>query len=337
MSRPVVVYGVLNWGLGHAARSVPIIKALSQHYTVVVHAAGEAMELLQRELSSEILYDSGKDCPIRYYPSFPAWLSVIAQGWKLYGLYNYNHMQVQRLVDKYVPVAVIADSLYGFYDSRVKSILISHQLHSPCNPLMSGCLSYFSKFFSEIWIPDTASPTYQLSGDLSKHSSYSIPVRRIGHWSRFYYNPSSEKYDYLIVLSGPEPARTYFLKEIMKEMVLQEKKIIIVGQVKYLSSIPDNCEYRPLVSSGELQDLLNAAKVIISRCGYSTLMDLIAIKKRAWLFPMKGQPEQQYLAEYLLATKRAEKINTLRNMKGIALKEPLATDMLNEERLITLP
>ena len=42
---------------------------------------------------------------------------------------------------------------------------------------------------------------------------------------------------------------------------------------------------------------LNQSNVIISRSGYSTIMDLLALGKKAFFIPTPGQNEQEYLAE----------------------------------------
>jgi len=39
--------------------------------------------------------------------------------------------------------------------------------------------------------------------------------------------------------------------------------------------------------------------LVVSRSGYSTIMDLKALKKKAFLIPTPGQGEQLYLAKYL--------------------------------------
>jgi len=41
------------------------------------------------------------------------------------------------------------------------------------------------------------------------------------------------------------------------------------------------------------------SKVIVARAGYSTLMDLADWKKPCVLIPTPGQPEQEYLGEYI--------------------------------------
>ena len=40
--------------------------------------------------------------------------------------------------------------------------------------------------------------------------------------------------------------------------------------------------------------------MVISRCGYSTVMDLMTLQKKSILIPTPGQTEQEYLASYLM-------------------------------------
>src|SRR5690606_20574773 len=51
----------------------------------------------------------------------------------------------------------------------------------------------------------------------------------------------------------------------------------------------------------ELFKLLSHASWVICRPGYSTLMDLSLMQKKALLIPTPGQTEQEYLAENLAA------------------------------------
>ncbi len=43
----------------------------------------------------------------------------------------------------------------------------------------------------------------------------------------------------------------------------------------------------------------NASEYIISRTGYTTVMDICKLKKKAILIPTPGQTEQEYLADHL--------------------------------------
>jgi UDP-N-acetylglucosamine:LPS N-acetylglucosamine transferase len=42
------------------------------------------------------------------------------------------------------------------------------------------------------------------------------------------------------------------------------------------------------------------AEFIISRSGYSTVMDIAALRKKSILIPTPGQTEQEYLGSYLM-------------------------------------
>jgi UDP-N-acetylglucosamine:LPS N-acetylglucosamine transferase len=48
----------------------------------------------------------------------------------------------------------------------------------------------------------------------------------------------------------------------------------------------------------ELTSAMQSAQLIICRSGYSTIMDLHALKCQALLVPTPGQTEQEYLAEF---------------------------------------
>ncbi|MFT4524743.1 MAG: UDP-N-acetylglucosamine:LPS N-acetylglucosamine transferase, partial [Bacteroidia bacterium] len=52
----------------------------------------------------------------------------------------------------------------------------------------------------------------------------------------------------------------------------------------------------PHLSANQLQELMSKAKVVLSRSGYSTVMDLSVIGGKAIFVPTPGQTEQQYLA-----------------------------------------
>jgi len=47
-----------------------------------------------------------------------------------------------------------------------------------------------------------------------------------------------------------------------------------------------------------LYNVINNSKYIVSRAGYTTIMDLIALKRTAILVPTPGQTEQEYLSDY---------------------------------------
>jgi UDP-N-acetylglucosamine:LPS N-acetylglucosamine transferase len=60
-------------------------------------------------------------------------------------------------------------------------------------------------------------------------------------------------------------------------------------------------EYRPHASTAEIGGLLARARAVVCRGGYTTIMELASLGKKAVLVPTPGQTEQEYLARYLSA------------------------------------
>ena len=59
----------------------------------------------------------------------------------------------------------------------------------------------------------------------------------------------------------------------------------------------------------ELEKAIVEASFVISRCGYSTVMDLMELRKKSILIPTPGQTEQEYLAVHLMQQQYALCIN----------------------------
>jgi UDP-N-acetylglucosamine:LPS N-acetylglucosamine transferase len=71
----------------------------------------------------------------------------------------------------------------------------------------------------------------------------------------------------------------------------------------------------------ELQTVIEASEFVICRSGYSSIMDLATLqKKNVIMVPTPGQPEQEYLADFLeskglVYTISQEKLNVAKAMK----------------------
>ena len=114
------------------------------------------------------------------------------------------------------------------------------------------------------------------------------------------------KYDVAIILSGPEPQRSILEKIICEQarLVPGKKLILIRGlplETKPLNGLPDNLEHKNHLGGKELNDIIGQSDLVIGRCGYSTVMDLAVLGKKAVLIPTPGQTEQEYLAKHLAA------------------------------------
>ena len=101
------------------------------------------------------------------------------------------------------------------------------------------------------------------------------------------------------ILSGPEPQRTIFEKIILKEFSkLTNPCAIIGGNPGGKEFAKENINYYPHLKTGDFIEIVSHSKFIICRSGYSNIMDLSVLNKRAILVPTPGQTEQEYLAKY---------------------------------------
>ena len=65
-------------------------------------------------------------------------------------------------------------------------------------------------------------------------------------------------------------------------------------------SVPENVIVYSHLPAAELEEKIAAANFVVSRCGYSTVMDLAVLRKRSILIPTPGQTEQEYLSAHLM-------------------------------------
>jgi hypothetical protein len=112
----------------------------------------------------------------------------------------------------------------------------------------------------------------------------------------------SEDLDFLIIISGPEPQRTILEKIILNQVQeLPGEKILLLGRPQDNFEIKlDSCTtVRSYATEEEKIVLMNRAKFIISRSGYTTMMDMAELGKKCGFFiPTPGQTEQEYLSQY---------------------------------------
>ena len=108
--------------------------------------------------------------------------------------------------------------------------------------------------------------------------------------------------DYLVLISGPEPQRKR-LEEILTPMLpdLDGTTIALLGspQKTPTQTVSGRCTLISYATTREKERLMNRAKFVICRSGYTSMMELAELNKRHGLFiPTPGQPEQEYLSYY---------------------------------------
>ncbi|GAB4375963.1 MAG: glycosyltransferase [Salibacteraceae bacterium] len=302
--KQTVLVAPLPWGLGHATRCIPIIRReLRKGHNVLVAASGDHRALLQGVFGNRVSFI---DLPFMKI-GFPASRWVVLYFLLRSPLWLYwvgrEKIELNRSVVRHGITKIISDNRLGLFTEKARCIYVTHQLHivAPVlGPLLNLIHRWFMAQYDEIWVPDYASPP-GLAGVLSHPGRPVKNARYIGPLSRFEQPVSKTEKTIanLAIISGPEPARSHFENEIIKEfadkgtpaLVLRGKPGLreenFIGNVRVVSHMEDD----------GLVDAIARAENIVCRSGYSTIMDLHVLGVTARLVPTPGQAEQMYLAQ----------------------------------------
>jgi uncharacterized protein (TIGR00661 family) len=298
----------LDWGLGHATRCIPLIKELQRRNCVIfIATSGRAYELLKKEffLSIRIFEIDGYDPE---YPDGDGMVFKMAtQMGKFLRTIRKEQDQVEKIVERNAIDLVISDNRYGCYSTKVPSVIITHQLNIQMPPFWKWIEArvnkknheYINKF-AECWVP---APEDSFIPSLTQNNN-GLRVRNIGYLSRFQKQTLDKKYDICAICSGPEPQRSnldYILTSAFKKSPLQT--LLVCGKTEILGKYYKKDQRFSIANSlttEDLNEVIEQSDIIIARPGYSTVMDLAKLGKRAIFIPTPGQTEQQVLAEELM-------------------------------------
>ena len=299
ISNKLILISALDWGFGHTTRCVSIIQSLIESQNRIIFAGNSKQNQFIRNEFPTIQIEILEGYNIELSSKKNTYFQVLKQVLKIKKSINIEFDSVKRLVEKYNVDLVLSDNRYGFRDSNIESIFIGHQLNLQL-PIFKGSVnSYLLKFinkFSTVWIVDDE--VVNLAGNLSKPTNLKIPYRYIGLISRFRKIENPIEYDYLIIVSGPAPENSIFLYDMELHAKNSNLRIAIVSTVKSKREF-DTIDYFYNPTSVGMNVLLNKSKVIISKAGYTTLMELTILKKKTIFIPTKGQFEQEYLTGYV--------------------------------------
>ena len=316
-----ILYGVLNWGLGHASRSSVIIDyLLSQGAEVVITSDGLALGWL-RDKYPQLEFRELPAYAIRYPKSGSFGLKMLAQLPKIF----WRSQAERRLCSEWTRSAhfdlVISDNRLGFYSPNCPSLYLSHQLkiHAPpFSALASLAHRFYRQKYSATLVPDD--PKVKLSGQLSEEGQ-AIYCGFLSHLKPF---ETELKLDILVLLSGPEPQRSLLEEELLAKLPA-DKNIAFVRGAKSLKPKTSHAKLKfyEQVNSAELSELMRATELVICRSGYSSLMDLYQLRKKALLIPTPQQGEQEYLAQHLAPRFLSQKQGAI-DLSSESLKQALA-------------
>jgi len=302
----------LDWGLGHATRCVPVIRDLLNNNCEVWLAGEGRQEKLLREEFPSLVFLPLKGYRIKYAKNgFTG--NILLQVPSILRSIKEENKWLKEQVNKFGFDAVISDNRYGLYHEKIFSVFVTHQLYIKSSlgkwseKIVQQWNYKFINRFHECWVPDEKGEN-NLAGELSHPARLpNVPVKYIGALSRFssYSSLGNEviKDHLLIILSGPEPQRTILENKVIDQIVNYPATATIVrglpGEKNILPSTNTIHFYNHL-SSEELNNEATKAEFIVSRSGYSTVMDIAALRKKSILIPTPGQTEQEYLANFLM-------------------------------------
>ena len=296
--------------MGHAARCVPLIKQfVADGHEVIIGADKNPLAFLKQEFPTlKTVVIPGYEVN---YGEKGSTLKLFYESVKFFNFIKEEHSFVDKIVAENNIDMIVSDNRYGLYSDNVKSIIITHQLFVKApigEKIAHQKIEKLVAKFHECWIPDVAGDG-NLSGDLSHLKPIKSRYKFIGPLSRFssfcHTEPVEvlkEEYEIIAIISGPEPQRTIFEKLIFDEIERNKlKAVVMLGKPNEelgARSQELGVEVFNHLESSLLADYILKSKVVVCRAGYSSIMDLSALNKKAILVPTPGQTEQEYLAAY---------------------------------------
>ncbi|MEI7980558.1 MAG: glycosyltransferase family protein [Bacteroidota bacterium] len=308
----------LDWGIGHATRCIPVIRALQDSgYHIIAAASGRSLQFLKKECpeisvvefpGTRVNYPENNRLTLRMFRLAPVFLAGI---WK-------EHRTIKKLVSKFNPDLIISDNRYGCWHRGITSVFMTHQLDiqvprgirflkRPLNLINH----WFIRKYDECWIPDFE-PHKGLAGILSHPVKLPSNARYIGILSRFSAYPEllremdESVIDLVVMLSGPEPQRTILEKKILGFLDNIKLRVILIQGITEKEEsqvVNERIHIFSHLETEKMARVIQRTSMIICRSGYSSIMDIVTLGKRAVFIPTPGQTEQEYLARYLLEKK----------------------------------
>jgi hypothetical protein len=349
-----ILFVPLDWGLGHATRLVPLIEEAVR--------CGDEVWIGGNGRSGAWLKARFPDLPLE---AAPEWTLRHRKhlAWDFLGnLFSFgrglraDRRWANQTAERLGLTHLVSDHRYGLKVDAGKdgavSVLVLHQA-VPALPglwrwprwmeaaswLLWPWFRLRLRAFDEIWIPDHADQTRALAPALSHFGglrNLGLPVRYLGwqsRWSGFGVGlPQTNGEALLVVLSGPEPARSLWEANLLQQWQDWAKQEDLDGPAAFwmVRGLPDSAApltpSAPFSSSATLlaparvptfgywnspddatlATLMAGAGLIISRPGYSSLMDYAVWNQNQGrpvlhlcLVPAGGHSEQAYLAHKL--------------------------------------
>ena len=304
-----ILVAPLDWGLGHTARCVPVIAHLQAcgHIPIVACNAWQRVFIEKTFGPIDIIDLPGYNITYSRWNQY-AQAGLLSQIPGILRTIRTERQWLQHTVQQHRIEGIISDNRYGLYHDTLPSVIMTHQLQiktgmgSAADRTLQKMHYKYLERFAATWVVD-APGTPNLGGGLSHPQTLPRNAVHMGLLSRFANESAgNESGDIVILLSGPEPQRGELEKILWAQAYSIDRKItFIAGSATAVvpQHIPAHITYHAQLAGAALLSVLKNAGLVVCRSGYSTLMDLVALHKKAILLPTPGQTEQQYLGTHL--------------------------------------
>lgn len=288
-----VLYGCLDWGYGHFARSISLLIQLQGQENDVVFLGTEDQFEILRSYGFQGKFAGVDPTGFNFRGDGNFKREAFRNAKILRKAIRRDEQRVSELCRMYSAEIIISDHRYGLRFKGIPSVFVTHQTSLPPGSgwLANRIHSRFMKRFDTIWIMDDREKS--LAGKLSSP----VPdAEYIGWYSRFQLQKKVETVPGRIVaiISGPEPYATQFLEAVAAYSLKGAGEWYFITANEKIK-LPEHVKR---VTDWTIADeLIGSAELLVSRCGYSTLMDLKILNKKALLIPTPGQLEQLYLRD----------------------------------------
>ena len=300
MPKGKILVAVLNWGLGHATRCIPLIQKL-QHFSFqpIIASDGKALDFLMEEFPylkyyelTSLQFSFSKNSALNQ-------LHLLSRSIFWNKRLQNDKLIVEKIHQQENLSGIISDSRPYCYHEKIPCVYLTHQLKVKSGVFSEIATAFHRRLicnFDECWVPDFKK-TDSICADMSIWEKAKLPIRHIGILSDLQFQKTKLEYDYTGIVSGAEPERSKLVEKMKDSFFsLKGKKIIITGSNKTTDQfLPNDLEIKALAKRGDVEATLNRSKIIVARGGYSTIMDLLQLQKTALLIPTPGQTEQLFL------------------------------------------
>ena len=332
-----ILISPLNWGLGHAGRMIPLALELRKRgHEVIFGVDRSIIPVIEKDLP-DITIIALPGLRIRYSVILPQYISIFLQVPRIVAASFREHSALKHLARELKPDIIISDNRFGFFHKDIFSVFVTHQLRIPfpermkfLEPAAAWLNRKIIGNFDLCLVPDYPG-NENLSGRLSHQLKLPDNVFYMGPLSRFS-GASADEADmgeadmgesklnlphpyWCLILSGPEPQRSMLFEKVTEALPGIRLVVLCGSPAPRCRKNPDNINGAASPASGitenrdditvitdpdtaTMKKVISGSSLVISRAGYSSVMELVSLGKGGVIIPTPGQTEQEYLGQY---------------------------------------